>query len=145
MRNLRPEQIDGRASKALDAASPQRLRASLNTIRHKQRRSTNHPRLKSSAGKGKPGQHNKQSNSHHPAFQQTNPLLAPNQTTAPTPCNKEAPPLGGYLHSPTHQHRPKRHHHNNELLQMPPAQKLPNKMDDNTPKTPANTQHETNT
>ena len=108
MRNLRPEKIDSRASKALDADSPQRLRACVEAVSHRQRRSTNPPRLKSSAGKGKPGQHNKQSTSHHPAFQQTNTLLAPTRNHgSKTVQNKEAPPHRGYLCSPTHQNRPK--------------------------------------
>ena len=107
MKNLRPEKIDSRASKASDADSPQRLRACVEAVSHRQRRSTNPPRLKSSAGKGKPGQHNKQSNSHHPAFQQTNPLLAPKRNHGSnTVQNKEAPPHRGYLCSPTHQNRP---------------------------------------
>ena len=103
MRNLRPEKIDSRASKASDADSPQRLRASVEAVSHRQRRSTNPPRLKSSAGKGKPGQHNKQSNSHHPAFQQTNPLLAPRETTAPKPCKtRKLHPTGATsAHPPT--------------------------------------------
>ena len=111
MRNLRPEKIDSRASKASDADSPQRLRACVEAVSHRQRRSTNPPRLKSSAGKGKPGQHNKQSNSHYPAFQQTNPLLAPQRNHGSnTVQNKEAPPHRGYLCSPTHQNRPKQPH-----------------------------------
>ena len=103
MRNLRPEKIDSRASKASDAASPQRLRACVEAVSHRQRRSTNPPRLKSSAGKGKPGQHNKQSTSHHPAFQQTNPLLAPRETTAPKPCKtRKLHPTGATsAHPPT--------------------------------------------
>ena len=77
-------------------------------VSHRQRRSTNPPRLKSSAGKGKPGQHNKQSTSHTPAFQQNNPLLAPTRNHGSnTVQNKEAPPHRGYLCSPTHQNRPK--------------------------------------
>ena len=60
MKNLRPEKIDSRASTASEADSPQRLRASVEAVSHRQRRSTNNPRLKLSAGKGKPGQHNKQ-------------------------------------------------------------------------------------
>ena len=49
----------------------------------------------------------KQSNSHHPAFQPTNPRLAPKRNHgSDTVQQQEAPPLGGYLCSPTHQHRP---------------------------------------
>ena len=98
MRNLRPEQIDSRASKASDAASLQRLRE-----KHKQRRSTNHPRLKSSAGKGKPGQHT----NNRPVTTRPSNRLIPgwllSETTAPTPCNNRKLPHWGATsaHPPT--------------------------------------------
>ena len=98
MKNLRPEQIDSRASKASDAASLQRLRD-----KHKQRRSTNNPRLKSSAGKGKPGQHTK----HRPVTTRPSNRLIPgwllNETTAPIPCNNRKLPHWGATstHPPT--------------------------------------------
>lgn len=107
MRNLRPEQINSRASKASDADSPQRLRACVEAVSHRQRRSTNPPRLKSSAGKGKPGQHtnnrtvtHRPSNRLIPGWLQTKPRLQHRQL-------EEAPPHWGYLCSPTHQHRAK--------------------------------------
>ena len=90
MRNLRPEQIDSRASKASDAASLQRLRD-----KHKQRRSTNNPRLKSSAGKGKPGQHT----NNRPVITRPSNRLIPgwllNETTAPIPYNNRKLPHWG--------------------------------------------------
>ena len=108
MKNLRPEKIDSRASKASDADSPQRLRACVEAVSHRQRRSTNPPRLKSSAGKGKPGQHTnnrpvitRPSNRLIPGWLQTKPRLQHRQL-------EEAPPHRGYLCSPTHQHRQNR-------------------------------------
>ena len=103
MRNLRPEQFNSRASKASDADSPQRLRASVEAVSHRQRRSTNPPRLKSSAGKGKPGQH---TNNRPVITRPSNRLIPgwlPNETTAPTPCNsRKLHPTGATCaHPPT--------------------------------------------
>ena len=103
MRNLRPEKIDSRASKASDADSPQRLRACVEAVSHRQRRSTNPPRLKSSAGKGKPGQHT----NNRPVI--TRPSNRPipcwllSETTAPIPCKtRKLHPTGATsAHPPT--------------------------------------------
>ena len=103
MRNLRPEKIDSRASTASEADSPQRLRASLKTVSHRQRRSTNNPRLKLSAGKGKPGQHTK----HRTVTTRPSNRLIPgwllSETTAPTPCKtRKLHPTGATCaHPPT--------------------------------------------
>ena len=103
MKNLRPEKIDSRASKASDADSPQRLRACVEAVSHRQRRSTNPPRLKSSAGKGKPGQHT----NNRPVI--TRPSNRPipcwllSETTAPIPCKtRKLHPTGATsAHPPT--------------------------------------------
>ena len=103
MKNLRPEKIDSRASKALDADSPQRLRACVEAVSHRQRRSTNPPRLKSSAGKGKPGQHTNHRTVITRPSNRPIPCWLQRETTAPIPCKtRKLHPTGATsAHPPT--------------------------------------------
>jgi hypothetical protein len=133
VRNLRPEQFDSRASKASDADSPQRLRACVEAVSHRQRRSTNPPRLKSSAGKGKPGQHtNNRTVTHRPSNRLISGWL-PNETTAPTPCNsRKLHPTGATCAQPPTNTVPKKHNPKNKKY-FPTKTPTPHK---NTPHTP---------
>ena len=149
MRNLRPEKIDSRASKASKASSPQRLRASLKTVSHRQRRSTNIPRLNRMLVKGSlgstqtidqspPGLPTEQSPvgsqtkprlQHRATRGSSTPLGLPALNHPPTPCqtkpknfsrnNKKTTLLIKKISQQKHQHPTKTHRTPQPLNQTP--------------------------